>query len=261
MGLFDFLLKKPAPAPPIKIIPPDRPEADISKTYIVVQLFNTPREERDDKWRQQFYENVATASFACDTPQVLTGPDGFPYFILRTPEENKPFESFCIKNMTEDFLLERGWGVVFNPAENGAADWVFTNGNIVNLHLNNRFFSDTEDAAIANIEFTKNVGKVKKAEQVMVAQPSATYLPDGTRTALKNFLQSKGVKKPKLMMLTSHNQGSMTRKLAFNIHPENYPVVSKLDHLMQQVGWFLPNDYIIIPLSANSPLAKGFNNM
>ena len=261
MGLFDFLTKKPAPAPPIKILPPDRPEADISKTYIVVQLFNTPREERDDKWRQQFYENVATASFAWDTPQVLTGPDGFPYFILLTPEENKPFESFCIKNMTEDFLLDRGWGIVFNPAEGGATDWVFTHGDLVNLHLNNHFFSPLDNAASEDIKFLKNVSVTTKKEQVMVAQPSDHYLPRPTRHALKTFLQSKGIKKPKLMMLSCMNGKKITRKLAFNIDPKNYPVVSKLDHLMQQVGWFLPNDYIIIPLPANSELASGFNEM
>jgi len=261
MGLFDFLTKKQAPAPPIKIVPANRPEADISKTYIIVQLFKIPRQERDNEWRKQFFENVATASFACATPQVLTGPDGFPYFILNTPEENKSFESFCIKNMAEDFLVDRGWGIVFNPAEDGAADWVFTHGNILNLHLNNHFFSPLDSAAIEEIKFTKNVGVTTKEEKVMVAQPSDNYLPRSTRHALKKFLQSKGINKPKLMMLSSINGEKIIRKLAFNIDPKNYPVVSKLDHLMQQVGWFLPNDYIIIPLPANSELAKGFNDM
>ena len=261
MGLFDFLTKKQAAAQPTKTIPANRPEADISKTYIVAQLFKTSREERDEKWRQQFYENVATASFACATPQVLTGPDGFPYFILRTPKENKPFESFCIKNMAEDFLMDRGWGIVFNPSEGGATDWVFTHGDIVNLQLNNHFFSPPDEAAVEDIKFTKNVGVTTKEEQVMVAQPSDSYLPRPTRHALKIFLQSKGIKKPKLMMLSSINGEKIIRKLVFNIDPKNYPVVSKLDHLMQQVGWFLPNDYIIIPLPANSELAKGFNDM
>ena len=261
MGLFNFLVKKPAPAPPIKIIPANRPEADINKTYIVVQLFKTLGEERDDKWRNHFFENVATASFTCDTPQVLTGPDGFPYFILRTPEENKPFESFCIKNMTEDFLLDRGWGVVFNPAEDGATDWVFTHGDIVNLHLNNRFYSPPDEASLENIKFLENAGITTRDDRVMVGQPADNYLPRPTRHALKSFLQSRGIKKPKLMMLSCINGEKVIQKLAFNIDPKNYLVATKLDHLMQEVGWFLPNDYIIILLPANSELAKGFTDM
>lgn len=261
MGIFDFLIKKQAPTPPMKIIPSNRPECDIIKTGVVATLFKTPKNQRDDNWYQAFYENVATASFACATPQVLTGPDGFPYFILNTPEENKPFESFCINNMKDDFLLDRGWGVVFNPAADKSADWVFTHGDIVSLHLNNEFVIPTDPAAIEDIEFTKTVGVLKKEQKVMIAQPSADYLPFGTRHALKLFLQSKGIKKPKLMMLSSFTEDKVIRKLAFNIHPENYPVTSNLDYLMQQVGWFLPSQYIIIPLPKKSPLASGFNEM
>lgn len=261
MGLFDFLKPASKPAAPIKIVPADRPECDISKTGIVATLFKIPKEQRDDEWYKAFYDNVTTASFASATPQVLRGPDGFPYFVLNTPKVNQSFESFCVKNMKDDFLLNRGWGVVFNPAADKSADWVFTHGDIVSLHLNNEFATATDPTDIEHVEFTKTVGILKKEEKVMVAQPSADYLPSATRHALKLFLQSKGIKKPKVMMLSSYREDKVIRKLAFNIHPENYPVANQLDYLMQQVGWFLPRQYIIIPLSKKSPLAVGFNEL
>ena len=105
MGLLDFLKPKPKTLPKVETLPTVNPECDISKTYIIAALFKVPRSERDNQWRQEFYEHVASASFACATPQTLTGPDGFTYFILRTPEPDKPFESFCIRNMKNDFLL------------------------------------------------------------------------------------------------------------------------------------------------------------
>ena len=261
MGLFDFFKQKNKAIAQVATSPSNRMEADISKTPIIVALFKTPRDLRDNTWYNEFYSNVATASFASASPQVLTGPDGFPYFILNTPKINEPFESFCIKNMMDDFLLHQGWGVVLNPNEEERADWVFTHGNIVSLKLNNKFFLPTDPVDIQNIEFTKTVGLLKKEEQVMIAQPSEDYFPLSTRRVLKSFLQSKGIKKPKLMLLTSGIEGKVIRKLAFNIHPENYPVTSKLDYLMQQVGWFLPPDYIIIPLSKKSGLEKGFHDM
>lgn len=261
MGLFDFLKKSPAVAP-VKISGrQQRPECDISKTGVVAALLSVAQDQRDDQWYSDFYSQVPTASFACANPQVLTGPDDFPYFILTTPKENQPFESFCIKNMKDDFLLDRGWGIVFNPATDLSADWVFTHGDIVNLQLNNEFVSATDEAAVKNIAFTKTVGVLQKAETVMIAQPSEDYLPRGTRRALKLFLQSKGIKRPMIMMLSSSEEGKLVRKLAFNIHPENYPDVTKLDYLMQQVGWFLPRHYIIIPLSKKSELSKGFHEM
>ena len=261
MGLFNLFKAKANTIPHSVQYLSNRPECDISKTYLVVELLKIPRAKRDANWHQVFYQHVATASFACGQPQLLTGPDGFPYFILRTPTPDQPFESFCIQNMKDDFLLGNGWGVVFNPAEDKTADWVFTHGNIVNLHLNERFVSVIDAADTKNIAFTRNVGFTTKAEQVMTGQPSENYLPRTTRAVLKTFLQSKGIKDPMVMMLSSHGEGKIIRKLAFNIHPEDYPVTSQLDHLMQQVGWFLPNDYILIPLSKKSNLARGLNEL
>ena len=207
---------------------------------------------------QEFHANVASASFTCDYPQTLTGPDGFTYFVLKTPEPDRPFASFCIRNMRSDFLLERGWGVVFNPSPDNRTDWVFTYGSIVNHHLTGNFITPPDERDLRNIEFRGNSGHTRKAEQVMVAQPSETYLPGFARRALTTFLQSKGIKTPKILMLSSLEGEHIVRKLALNIAPENYPVRTQLDHLMQQVGWFLPNDYILVPLSEKSELAKGF---
>ena len=261
MGLFDFFKTKHTGSTPPAPITSSRQECDITKTGLIAALLNVPRAKRDDAWYNSFYENIATASFQCSSPQLLTGPDGFPYFILKTPEPNKPFESFCIKNMTEDFLLNNGWGVVFNPAEDKSADWVFTYGGIVNYHLHKTFWSPTEEAATANIAFEKNVGSIQKAEKVMIAQPSEDYLPNATRHAIKIFLQSKGIKTPKMMMITSAGEGTVSRKLALNINSEDYPVVSKLDYLMQQIGWFLPNNYLLVPVSKHSELACEFHDM
>ena len=148
---------------------------------------------------------------------------------------------------------------MFNPEADNITDWVFTYGDIVNLHLTGHFITAVDESDFQNIEFTKNVGAIKKEERVMVAQPSEAYLPKATRAALSRFLQSRGIKNPKVLMLSSQSDGKIIRKLAFNIPPENYPVTTELDYLMQLIGWFLPNDYILVPLSEKHSLAKGFH--
>jgi len=254
MGLFDFLKNKNKPEEKIAQTKIDRPECDITKTQTMVDLFRIPKDQRDEQWRQSFYHNVQSASYACGDPQVFAGPDGFPYFILKTPEANKPFESFCIRNMKDDFLLEKGFGVAINPNEH-STDWVFSYGDIVNLHLNKEFFTKTDHVEIQNEE------TIKKEEEVLVAQPSDSYLPKQTRQVLRAFLQSIGNKKPKIMMVCRAIEGQVIQELAFNIFREDFQSVDQLNYRLKQISWFLPRHYIILSLPKKSNFSSSFDDL
>ncbi|HEX8514548.1 MAG TPA: hypothetical protein VF868_00005 [Bacteroidia bacterium] len=254
MGLFHFFKTKEKQAENIQQKKSDRPECDISKTQIMADLFSVPREKRDDKWKQTFFENVQTASFACNNPQVTIGPDGFPYFALSTPEPQKPFESFCIRNMKEDFLLEKGLGITINPTDN-SVEWVFSYGDIVNLHVNSEFYSKTDNIEIENQE------TIKKKEEVLIAQPSESYLPAQTRSVIRKYLQDKGIKQPKIMMICRKMDGTVIQELAFNIFRENFSSVEQLNLFLRQLSWFLPRHYIILSVPKDSNLTNGFHNL
>ena len=254
MGLFDFLKPKNKAEDMSSQPGINRPECDITKTQIMVDLFQVAANERDDEWRNNFYAHVQTASFACGDPQVFNGPDGFPYFVLKTPEPGKPFESFCIHNMKDDFLLAKGLGVAINPGGH-SADWVFTYGDIVNLHVNNEFYSEGDHIELQNEEI------IKKEEEVLVAQPSESYLPKQARLVLSSFLQSIGIKKPKIMMICRTIEGSLAQELAFNIFPEDYSSVEQLNSMLKQISWFLPRHYIVLSLPKNSNLTGSFEEL
>ena len=254
MGLFDIFKKKEIPTIDIQQNKTDRSECDISKTQIMVELFSVPKMQRDDKWKQSFLEGVQTASFACANPQITIGPDGFPYFTLSTPEPNTSFESFCIRNMKDDFLLERGFGITINPKEN-SVEWVFSYGDILNLHLNKEFYSTTSNAEI------KNEDTIAKGEEILIAQPSETYLPKEARAVIKKHLQANGIKQPKIMMICRKVEGVIVQELAFNIFREDFSSTDQLNHLMLQISWFLPRHYIILSLPKNSNLTKKFDNL
>ncbi len=227
-----------------------RPECDISKTQIMVDLFAIPLEHRDPQWKQFFLDNVSTASFACDDPQVMTGPDGFPYFILRTPEPMKSFTSYCIQNMKDDFLLHNGWGIVLNPVGE-KADWVFTYGDILNYHINNVFYTTIENSDL------KGSAEVQINEEIFIAQPSEHYLPTGTRNLIRGFMKKNGIRKPKVMMITRSKDGHVIQELAFNIFKEDYPTAEKLNTILGPISWLLPIHYIIVVMSEKAELKKG----
>jgi hypothetical protein len=254
MGLLDIFKTKEKPAETFQQKKADRPECDISKTQTIVDLLLIPKDHRDEKWKFSFLENVITASFRCNAPQVTIGPDAFPYFALLTPEPHKSFESFCINNMKDDFLLEKGFGIIINPTSN-SVEWVFSYGDIVNLELNKEFYSTPELPEIKLEEV------LEKNEEVLIAQPSESYLPSTSRNVIKKYLQTKGIKKPEIMMICRKSEGTIIQELVFNIFREDFSSTEELNNLMRRISWFLPRHYIVLSIPKNSNLTSGFNDL
>src|SRR5699024_2930819 len=112
---------------------------DLENTALLTKLFEVTKEKRDENWNHKFLTLAADASFACGNPQIIQGPDGFPYFQLETPPGDKPFQCFVISHMIFDFILERGIGIVI-IAHSGLPAYVFTYGIFVNFTSRNALF-------------------------------------------------------------------------------------------------------------------------
>lgn len=258
MGLFDFLKKKEQPAtrqPEQSVQNSTEPYlGDLTKTDILFNLVQTPQNERDENWRQQFLDNIAQASFRCGDPQVITGPDGFPYFQLFLPEPNKEFQCFVIERMKDDFLLTSGFGVVINPAPN-SADWVLSYGDILNLHLNKTFYTTTETP------FSKETSNeiIAENEKVMIGQPSETILPNQTRQLIAEFLKMNGVKSPKVLLMMRHrtNGNGVSQDIVFNLTPNNFKDENTYRSVMQTISWYLPRHYSFVGMDEKS-IGNGF---
>jgi len=256
MGLFDFLKKKEQPN---EITQPEKPIAeenkkqpyfgDLSKTGILHQLVQTPPTERDERWQQNFLANISEASFCCGDPQVVTGPDGFPYFQLFLPEPNKSFQCYVIDKMKDDFLLASGFGVVINPTSN-SADWVLSYGDILNLHLNQAFYTTTDTP------FSKQITDetITENEQVMIGQPSEQLLPQQTRKLIADFLKANGFAHPKVLLMMRHGKDGkdVTQDLVFNLTPENFSDENTYRMMMQTIGWYLPRHYSFVGMREES---------
>ena len=103
---------------------------DLNKTAEIYNLIKIPHSERDENWNTSFLSHLSSASFRCGDPQVITGPDGLPYFQLFLPEPNTSFQCYVIEKMKDDFLLEHGYGVVINPTGN-QPDWILSYGDSI----------------------------------------------------------------------------------------------------------------------------------
>ena len=254
MGLFDFLKPPVTPAPAAPAPVPEPYLGDLAKTNELFHLMAVPKPDRDEAWDAAFLANLAEASFRCGNPQIIQGPDGFPYFQLFLPEPGVGFQCYVIDRMKDDFLLERGLGVVINPTPAGP-DWALSYGDIVNFALTREFYTTGETP------FSRAVSDevIETEEQVMVGQPNETLLPQATRDVLREYLQTNGVAMPKvaLMMRRRRTGTGVSQDLVFNITPDDFGSEALYRSVMQQLGWFLPRHYSFVGMQ-EAALADSF---
>lgn len=259
MGLFDIFKMKsaandavaPNPASNAQVTEPEKVPylGDLEKTRVISELVKTPHDNRDATWQQTFLDVVSQASFQCGNPQVITGPDGFPYFQVFLPEPNQPFQCYVIDRMKDDFLLNLGYGVVFNP--NGAQpDWVFTYGDIVNLHINHVFYTSEKTLFSKN----KQDEVIQENEKVLIGQPSEYILPVASRQVISSFLQAQGISTPKVVLMQRKDKVSseISHDLVFNITPDHFANDDSYRAVMQHLAWFLPRHYSYAGMSESA---------
>ena len=246
MGLFDFLKGNERKGnEPEKKGEREPYYGDLGKTKILRELFDTPVEQRNEDWQINFLENVVDASFSCGDPQVIEGPDGFPYFQLNIPEPNKQFQCYVIRHMKNDFLLEKGYGVVINPSK-GAPDWVFSYGDIVNYQIRNEFYTKSENWHLPMQE------TIKEKEEILVGQPSESILPNETRSVIRNFLEGLGLNDVKLFLMNRNKPEGYLQELVFNLTPDKFEKKEHFDGVMKSIAWYLPRHYSYVAMNESN---------
>jgi hypothetical protein len=208
---------------------------DLEKTQMLSKLFDVPRDARDSHWQSNVIEHLSEASFRCGDPQVMTGPGGFPYFQLFIPEANQPFECYVLSHMVDDFLFERGWGVVINLKDN-QPDWLLTYGDVVNYKLRKEFYSPPPEAMPPS-------GIIEKEEEVLTGQPSETLFPQPLRNALRQYLVFHGHKDVKILLMSRHRPEGIVQQIVFNLTVDQFVDEPSYQALMQSLAWFMPGHY------------------
>ena len=201
---------------------------DLDKTGIITLLFKVPYEERDDEWKQEYFPNIADACLEAGVPQVIEGPDGYPYFHLKTPEIDTTFQGFSIKQLTEDFLFQEGVGLALNPSKE-VPDWVFSYGDIVNYKAAGEFYSEP--------------GKWQQfdpAVKTVSINPPAEVLPPEARTVLRRYLQDYKINTPKIALIKDREEHL---QLMFEIPAGLFRHEDVRDDVGHSLSWFLPKHY------------------
>lgn len=211
---------------------------DLEKTITINHLMDTAFPDRDEQWRDRFLEHIDGANLKLGDPEVLIHNDGFPYIQLQTVSADESFQAFVIKNQL-DIIMEQGFGIAIN-AQLQQPDWIFSYGDLVNLRLNDSFYTD--DSIFSDPRTYRNVNK---DEEILVGQPSEEILPSFLRRQIREFLNHSGVKHPKVMLIARNytDEERASQDLVFNIIPAQFATEKDFNAIMNTIQWFLPKHY------------------
>jgi len=223
---------------------------DLEKTALLTKLFEVAKEKRDENWNHEFLAHVADASFACANPQIIQGPDGFPYFQLEIPVPNKPFQCYVISHMISDFILERGVGVVINAGK-GQPDWVFSYGSLVNFASRGEFYTTGTSLQLPKEE------TIAESEDVLIGQPSEAFLPAATRAIMRQFIEQQGIRDVKIALMSRKYGDEVLQELVTNLTPHKTGE-NLYTALQSHLQWFLPAHYSMVAMDEAGSLKDHF---
>lgn len=259
MGLFDLFRKQPEPVP---ILAAARDERrfhqdrarmfDIERTKALAELLAVPGEARDGGWSARFFDAVWTASVVIPQPAVISGPDGMPYLRLELPPPGVPFDSQCLANVAAGCLVDHCGAALFAGAGDppDAARYVFSMGLIDSLLRYDSPDGDPIDSADMARPVDPDVFSeegdashqrltVEKAHDVLIATPSAEYLPPHLAHGLWRYLtQAWKLDEPRVLLLTDFEMRP-TRSLVVGRKRSGFAPGDDVALMLRYLHWYL----------------------
>ncbi|WP_051293134.1 hypothetical protein [Olivibacter sitiensis] len=232
------------------------PLGNLANTSVLLEMSKVAPNKRNAAWQTKFVEHLAKASLKPSEPQVVTGPDGFPYFNLEIPRPGENFQSYCIEEMIDEFLLENGFGVVIN-ASYGEPDWILSFGDLINYSISKSFYSYQ---SMFNTHQDEE-GSIAEEEEVTIGFPPNDILPQSLRYALREFFKANGLKQTvKVLLMGRKSNGNMVYDLVFNLTPAMFPNLDTFRAITQAMAFFLPRHYSFISIDEKA-IENGFQNL
>lgn len=224
-------------------------------TSTVMNLLSVSFEKRDEKWVEEFLFNLPDATFGLAEPEVAVYNDGYAYMQFIHPCQNIKIKKTSIREELKNILIQ-GFGLIIQSSI-GRADWILSYGDLVNLYLNNEFY--TEDSI-----FSKNIENIQinQGENLLVGQPSEDILPVFLRQQLSEYLKYAGTKNPKVMLIARNYEDEelVSQDLVFNITPEQFRNKKEYNEVMKAIEWFLPKHYSFLGVDEMT-ITNGFKTL
>lgn len=191
-------------------------------------LIQQPEARRDAAWEHQFLDGLLQSKVAVVQEEPRTGPDGWPYLLIKTGEEaGEPFHRVV------KWLGSRGIGAAVNTHKM-VPDYVFTYGMIWNYLQNGRFVVPEAPRPAGPID-------LQPGERLVMGEPTPRYLPSYVRDVIRQFLNAQGFAHPRILVISSPDYKQID--LAFSLEALGGLAPADQKALGEALAWFLPLHY------------------
>jgi len=200
----------------------------------VQRILAVPTAAYDQDWALQLEEWLPRAAFGGTDGTALPGPSGFDCVHVSVSEDEATGRTF-----TElvSRALDGGYGIVVTSEHGTAIEVSF--GALATY----RMFEDWRAPPGWNggsVEQGREV--LHRAESIVAGAPNEEYLPVFVRRALRRFLESAGVERPRVFLVVWPER-SEHRDLVFSVERTAFATPEAYDAFMRSLSWFLPHGY------------------
>ena len=207
-------------------------------------LCATPDALRDYEWERKFLDAFVQARVELVKDEPIQGPDGWPYFFLKTQLEEDQKGEPVLKLL--DWLKDKGIGLAVNTHKE-LPDYIFNYGMIWNFAERKLLVQDLpqQEALAEQVEFSKG-------EKILFGEPSEEFLPYYVRNVLMDFLTQQGVENPRVAIVGKNND---QYDLCFSLESLGNPPETEHKGILEAIAWFFPTHYSLMLLSEESTAA------
>lgn len=215
----------------------------MARSLELQNIVSQPESFRNEEWEKALFASFADARIEIDSETPKTGPDGWPYLLVRTSAQAKEPTQKVIA-----WLSERGIGLALNAHKN-APDYVFTYGMLWNFRVRGEFITKSEQLKSGPVEISKD-------QQLWVGTPSESTLPSYVREILKEFFKQQGQNQVRVAMVSADQKHY---DLCFSLESLGEPQTTEHRGLLEAIAWFMPAHYSLALLSEKQ--ITGFSNL
>lgn len=226
----------------------------VSATQELRALLEIEHANRRASWYNCLANCLPYAIFTSGEPEIIFNPAGLTFYNLELTdlfEEHPLITNYTIPELIDTFLINEGVGIAIetrNPKQ--AIDLSY--GDILGFHLY-RTFAEPENHIFDTNKPHASI--IREGIDILISDVPKQILPTTSIELLEAIMQRYGLNNPevKLIYLPETEQ----HELVFSID-KNQLAPSKIQTLLQKLGWFLPRyySYLVCDLNNVSPLVE-----
>ncbi len=220
----------------------------VSATQELRALLEIENANRRASWYNCLTNCLPYAIFTSGEPEIIFNPAGLTYYNLELTtifEDRSIITSYTIPELIDTFLINEGVGIAIearNPKQ--AIDLSY--GDILGFHLY-RTFAEPEDHIFNTNK--PHVSIIREGIDILISDVPKQILPTNSIELLEAIMQHYGLNDPKVKLI--YLPETEQHELVFSID-KNQLASSKIQALLQKLGWFLPRYYSYLVCDLNN---------